>query len=1209
MDGDDPKNSNNSVVTSIGNSWVLCRSKSYSGRIYYFNTLTGEAAWNLSNAEVEKAKKITNNLRNQVGGPLEGCPEPKEPPMDSSTHCSVSRMTHQHHLHNYEPSNIFNNQVINTQITKSPFAAQVSQHSNFVPINQVETLGLNINAQPMFNPNIWAIPSTHQIFIAPSSSTITNERHTSLIEYNNFRSIVSPHQTTFPLSRHFSINETRHRHHLRRHMNGYHKFSPKFYNNRFRHNAGQSHTSRFRNKSNDLRQVISAKRSEEKESMESHDAKNNGCNVDNVEPKACSPTQLKYEEEELCASDVDDDWLEVHGHTEGEKIMLDVSPLRKLIIPNTNSDRWYIVVDRGVILNHYKFLNTIINSDEMCQLMIAKELFLKIQRDARADCDKRIKNRARCALRFLSHQFAIGSAVIGEDSNKSSQEKEICLLNFCSKLVEQHNPLIYITHEEIWQQSKLATKVPILTITEIKVLLYTTTCSKEALQIQMPQPFEERSIKITIPNNKMSVELDGEYFPNDKTNEEPNTNNDFLNNEAQESNNNINCLHNDNVVNETVSNGKEIDIQTDNTPVVKKTVDAGVQTDFVSPQVIVEQDIVSINTNPNQILSNMPNGISNTIDSSTNTSKKKIRLKRNMVNEIGDRNPDKKQYKWHKRKKTVPISSAINKNQNLSDNVTCNSKQMDVDKSFSQQLPNELLSKDRLNMYEDSNESSNCGILYRNRSDNVIIDETSNSDIISNTVSNVDSESVHSINTLRPSFNENNDTEVSSVLFEITDLGMEEYLKMRCDEWISRFVQIMEEVLTQVLEQDTRDLHNSMPPPWTIHEATECIKKRFSNSHIINDAASKLSNILFKISDTGGRIGIETKPAEFMEMYSYGVYLVNALQAILDKSEDLQTAAGSLANLLSDIKNLEGHNDSFSDNITEPSCAISQTTFISNQENGDVDNEEAATGTSPKNIEIVSNKRSNSDNLTSNKKLMQDDEEKPKEVTFVRKIDLKDSFLSSLHLKKSKIGKLDTPESQCLNKIEPISNSTNNVSPDLGANKEPRFIRNFTKCSDFEERLKRKFEGPLLELSGLNYSVQYDEDYGMEEEDYSEGDYYDIEDDGDEIDGDFDPTVSPRSLNNVTNLPEYTNKDNRTFKYFSARLMKEIKEASQEVYGFCILERYASNSENDNKTLFQEAGVLLDSKESFIYRDIIASCVDQVEILLESVNVIKDVVK
>lgn len=45
--------SNIQTVTSLGStSWVVCRSKSHNGRIYYFNTFTGEAAWNLSGPEV-----------------------------------------------------------------------------------------------------------------------------------------------------------------------------------------------------------------------------------------------------------------------------------------------------------------------------------------------------------------------------------------------------------------------------------------------------------------------------------------------------------------------------------------------------------------------------------------------------------------------------------------------------------------------------------------------------------------------------------------------------------------------------------------------------------------------------------------------------------------------------------------------------------------------------------------------------------------------------------------------------------------------------------------------------------------------------------------------------------------------------------------------------------------------------------------------------
>lgn len=39
-------------VSSIGNAWIVTQSKSHPGHVYYFNTLTREAVWNLSESEV-----------------------------------------------------------------------------------------------------------------------------------------------------------------------------------------------------------------------------------------------------------------------------------------------------------------------------------------------------------------------------------------------------------------------------------------------------------------------------------------------------------------------------------------------------------------------------------------------------------------------------------------------------------------------------------------------------------------------------------------------------------------------------------------------------------------------------------------------------------------------------------------------------------------------------------------------------------------------------------------------------------------------------------------------------------------------------------------------------------------------------------------------------------------------------------------------------
>lgn len=63
QEGNQKKNDDsNKVVTSVGNSWVVCRSKSYSGHVYYFNTLSGEAVWNLSDTEVRSTFRKVNTI-------------------------------------------------------------------------------------------------------------------------------------------------------------------------------------------------------------------------------------------------------------------------------------------------------------------------------------------------------------------------------------------------------------------------------------------------------------------------------------------------------------------------------------------------------------------------------------------------------------------------------------------------------------------------------------------------------------------------------------------------------------------------------------------------------------------------------------------------------------------------------------------------------------------------------------------------------------------------------------------------------------------------------------------------------------------------------------------------------------------------------------------------------------------------------------------
>lgn len=107
-------------------------------------------------------------------------------------------------------------------------------------------------------------------------------------------------------------------------------------------------------------------------------------------------------------------------------------------------------------------------------------------------------------------------------------------------------------------------------------------------------------------------------------------------------------------------------------------------------------------------------------------------------------------------------------------------------------------------------------------------------------------------NILLSSVGKESEKDSSNVMFEVTSEAMNENLKSHSDEWVSRFVQIMEEALTQVLEKNPSQSPNVLAPPWTLFEATTCIKMKYHKDRDIVDAGNKLTNTLTKISDEKG---------------------------------------------------------------------------------------------------------------------------------------------------------------------------------------------------------------------------------------------------------------------------------------------------------------------------------------------------------------------
>lgn len=324
-----------------------------------------------------------------------------------------------------------------------------------------------------------------------------------------------------------------------------------------------------------------------------------------------------------------------------------------------------------------------------------------------------------------------------------------------------------------------------------------------------------------------------------------------------------------------VQNGSLLHIDNKSKPdeliVVKHTVDAGIQTDFEEINASSMMNVVQ-NQPPNAASNHVPQNTKETITScsvpsapSTSDKRRQIILKRRKSHQppVDSVEIEKKKFKWRRSR------NASQCNETITSNDDQNMQTKDLESQQSNTIGNEIsilpertlnsnrtlgcIQNNNLDESIESRESSLCAEPNSATRENVTIEETSTSGIISNTESNVDADSITSIPNIsihqEPVYN----IESNKVMYEVDSISMEQYLRTKCDEWVSRFIQIMEEVLSQVLQQEPKFIHKAMPPPWTLHEAAQCITMKFLAHRNITLAANKLSTILFEVSDAKGK--------------------------------------------------------------------------------------------------------------------------------------------------------------------------------------------------------------------------------------------------------------------------------------------------------------------------------------------------------------------
>ncbi|KAJ2947465.1 hypothetical protein O0L34_g17249 [Tuta absoluta] len=961
------------VVFSAGNSWVVCRSKSYIGRVYYFNTVTGEAAWNLSDTEVEKAKQRTKSLAQQNKINIHECPEPETPPMDQtntkppSAYIQQPKPAPSESCNNDSPSTVYNKQVINNQITGQSFPFMVPPY-NVLANTMNPILPIAVNSTPAFNPNVWAVPPTHQLYIGPSVPPVANQSQPTAVNFafNDQEPRFTVQNTMSTLSGQFQNLRNQGFCGLRRGGRGrgcYQRqsFNPTRENHKFEQQ--HEHQINFQKKEsvNDLRKILSAKRQrrvsfnegnideglEQSGSIAVNTSKHSGYESNEGYTKEQSGhnsdgPSLGHENEtqkdKVGTNDADSDWLEENILVVDRKLKLDISNLKKLAKPDMDAECWYIVADKDVLLQHLNFLNILCNSDEHCYLMVAQQVMAELTEVSRDKSSPRTSARARRAVSFLLQQLDAGYVVIGDGTCPENGTRCEYLLNCCSNLYEQNYLVILLSNDNEFGVYKSSTSIPIFNIKEIKQFLSTGVLQNQT-EIFKPPPQSnkpeiqkidrlrpppclknigsqpKRPIKITVTNDlakptdaisnvckiTTATQFNGDINTTDKCFET-----------AIEENHTI-----------QVDNGISS---------LKSTKESAVQTDFeIEPESSHSTDNIFPQINSSDACKKTTDCDKNVTNDfpTPYPSKREIRLNRSVSvktstsNEETSTNSGKKHFKWRRKRHAsstgIETKLASANSSNADENSSPDSRNVQkADKMFTS--CEQPLTQSR---HEDSLSSEASSLLVTRNITNgtLTVEETSTSGIISNSASNADSES-ESGN--KPT-DLNEKVSQNSVMYEVTDQRMEECLRTMNDEWVSRFIQIMEEVLTQVLRKDEIFLNEVVyilhgGGPWNIREAADCIKIKYSNNCDIVDASRKLTDVFIKICDRTGRITANVQPSEFMEMYSFGKYLIESLRSVLQNCEDLESAAHSLQRLLADIRNPEfdaSHNETFDTNFQD----------------------------------------------------------------------------------------------------------------------------------------------------------------------------------------------------------------------------------------------------------------------------------------------------
>ncbi|XP_072929211.1 uncharacterized protein [Epargyreus clarus] len=871
----------------------------------------------------------------------------------------------------------------------------------------------------------------------------------------------------------------------------------------------------------------------------------------------------------------DNEWIE-ESHSE-----FDLALLKKFAKSDTFEDKWYIIPDASVYLQDINLITTILDNDEKCCVVVTQNVRNELDNATKTP----LKAKAHYANYIIYKLLHLGFAITDDDILKQNQDitNNTSVLNCCLKLKEQNFYVVVITSDvELEKYGHF--HVPIFTLRDLKKCL---TKPNHFVVTKSPLP------SLTAPqmNNKtlinklntLNTGMPSNTRMSDKFNMKR-TNSDLTEENILD------------IRSSFVFNGTSINSSMDFKDVTKTTTDAEVQTDLTLTQLQEMEDMYrktclsKIDDSKKKESENLlghNQSYDSSLRSSNRVTNKHIKLKRWKIRE---------QPKLQHHANVNESYSQPKNNDNISPpapSVFENKKIGDQTKSCSSIFPEYSSNNNKEQSLDVTDNASNC-----------TIQELHNKDLNQQRIEN---------------------NEDKNVMFEITTEMMEHNLKMKCDEWVTQFVQIMEKALTEVLR-----INSLCFSSWNLYKATVYIEKNIRDDVDILDASTKLLNVLNQVRDEKGNINTNMSPTTYMTMYSFGVYLIDALQGKFDTCDDLQIAAESLSKLLNDIQNLkldpdddkvevlmivdtDSLNDELFGNteqqvIEEESNANEELTNDVGRKNNDI--ESSTNEVIETNFSSTNNARENNTvqfkvNIPCTGKTLSTEEATSTEIIVKSPSKGKCKGSPSTYNLRSRQRRMSVLHEKSKYDVSDPLNVTNEIADNVQShnmeineereneinndnskfvdevhtpNKEPKVIRNFVRCLEFEERLRTNQMHE--ELNDLDY-----EDEDMETE------YID--------EPSFDTRVVPEDLTEFyddTKVMDYeSNKEEIKFnlKYIITKIAKEIKDISSEVYVFSSrAKRSIILASEDKSDIREKAGhcymyinKLCTALNSLLYRD------------------------